>query len=150
MKNKIVTFCFCLITQIILAQTFTKRDSLQGGLSFERTCFDVLHYALDITTNPDEKFISGVNHIAFKIVENTKRIQLDLFENMKVDSIVLWDKRKMFSLNKDSSSGESLKYKRKYDAVFIDFEEELKKGEDYIIRFYYSGDRKSTRLNSSH
>src|SRR5690606_42129688 len=90
MKNKIVTFCFCLITQIILAQTFTKRDSLQGGLSFERTCFDVLHYALDITTNPDEKFISGVNHIAFKIVENTKRIQLDLFENMKVDSIVLW------------------------------------------------------------
>src|SRR5690606_41364299 len=73
------------------------------------------------------------------LVENTKRIQLDLFENMKVDSIVLWDKRKMFSLNKDSSSGESLKYKRKYDAVFIDFEEELKKGEDYIIRFYYSG-----------
>jgi aminopeptidase N len=137
--KKLLAIGLCLITQIMVSQNFTKRDSLQGGLSFERTCFDVLHYGLDITTNPDEKFISGVNHIAFKIVENTKRIQLDLFENMKVDSIVLWDKRKMFSLNKDSSSGESLKYKRKYDAVFIDFEEELKKGEDYIIRFYYSG-----------
>src|SRR5690606_17649638 len=89
MKNKIVTFCFCLITQIILAQTFTKRDSLQGGLPFERTCFDVLYYGLHITVNPEEKSIKGSNDIRFKVLENTKRIQLDLFENMKVDSIFI-------------------------------------------------------------
>ncbi len=115
--KKLLTIGLCLITQIIFSQNFTKRDSLQGGLPFERTCFDVLHYGLDITVNPDEKYISGVNHITFKIVENTKRIQLDLFENMKVDSICIVYMPFQKKLN----------YQREYDAIFIDFEEELKK-----------------------
>lgn len=134
----------CLITQSISAQNFTKRDSLQGGLPLERTCFDVLYYRLDIMVNPDEKYISGSNSISFEVVENTKRIQLDLFENMKVDS-VLWA---TVEYNDDAVLKEhflKLNYTREYDAVFIDFPKELKKGAIERLDFYYSGKPKAAK-----
>jgi len=129
-----LTFGLCLITQIVFSQHFTTRDSLQGGLPFERICFDVLYYDLNITVNPEEKHISGVNHISFRVIEDTKRIQLDLFENMKIDSIVPHD-----------SSYKPLSYKRSYDAVFIDFPKALKKGEEHTVLFYYSGKPKEAK-----
>lgn len=109
----------------ITAQKFTRRDSLQGGLRFERTCFDVLRYDLNIKINPEERTIVGYNDISFKVVENSSKIQLDLFDNMKVDSIV-WNKQK-------------LAYKRDFDAVFISFPKELKQNTSEKVRFYYSG-----------
>jgi aminopeptidase N len=107
------------------AQNFTRRDSLQGGLRLERTSFDVQRYDLNIKIDPEKKFINGYNNITFKVVENTNRIQLDLFENMNVDSIV-YNKKK-------------LSYKRDNDAVFITFPEPLKKGTEEHVKFYYSG-----------
>jgi aminopeptidase N len=107
------------------AQNFTRRDSLQGGLRFERTCFDVQRYDLNITLDPDKRYISGYNDITFKVVENTGRIQLDLFDNMTIDKIVYNNKE--------------LKYKRDNDAVFVNFPTELKKGKEEKLRFYYSG-----------
>jgi aminopeptidase N len=122
------TFLICLIIigfNQISAQNFTRKDSLQGGLRPERTSFDVLRYDLNIKINPDEKSIVGFNDIIFKIVENTNRIQLDLFDNMQIDSIIM--------------NAEKLKYKREFNAVFIDFEKELQTNSEQKIRFYYSG-----------
>ncbi|MBE98672.1 M1 family metallopeptidase [Flavobacterium coralii] len=107
------------------AQNFTRRDSLQGGLRPERTAFNVLHYTLDIKIDPDKKYISGYNEISFEVLDDTKRIQLDLFENMKVDSIIYNNKK--------------LDYKRDNDAVFINFTKELKNGNKEKLKFYYSG-----------
>ncbi len=107
------------------AQNFTRRDSLQGGLRPERTTFDVQRYDLSITLDPEKKYISGYNDITFKVVENTSKIQLDLFENMKIESIEL--------------KGKKLDYKRDNDAVFITFPKELKKGSEETLRFSYSG-----------
>ena len=70
-------------------EVFTRRDSLHGGLRTERTCFDVLRYDLSIKIDPRQKSIFGFNAITFKVIDNTNRIQLDLFENMAIDSIVL-------------------------------------------------------------
>ena len=73
---------FFLLGCIVNAQeTFTRKDSLHGGLRFERTCYNVLRYDLNIKINPEEKSILGFNEISFKVVENTKMIQLDLFDN---------------------------------------------------------------------
>src|SRR5690554_2420056 len=145
MRN-FLAFGLCIIIQMSFSQTFTKRDSLQGGLPFERTCFDVLRYDLDIMVNPDEKYISGSNTILFKVLENTKKIQLDLFENMKVDSICIVGKP-FYSHFADSTFFPSTKlnYQRKYDAVFVDFKEELKKGSEHLILFYYSGKPKEAK-----
>ncbi|QYJ67597.1 M1 family metallopeptidase [Flavobacterium litorale] len=125
MKKAFLVTLFAFITITTIAQPTTRRDTLQGGLRPERTCFDVLKYNLNITINPNKKHISGYNAIEFKIVENTDTIQLDLFENMTVDSIVL---------NK-----QHLNYKREYDAIFIRFPTILKKDSKQKLRFYYSG-----------
>jgi aminopeptidase N len=128
MKNIII---FLLFTNLLSAQltvpkdNFTRRDTLQGGLRLERTCFDVQRYDLNIKVNIEEKFIVGYNDITFKVVENTNKIQIDLFENMQVDSIVYNTKK--------------LNYKRDNLAVFIAFNESLKIGNNEKIRFYYSG-----------
>ncbi|EKT4534289.1 M1 family metallopeptidase [Flavobacterium psychrophilum] len=128
MKN---TLFFLLFPNILTAQLtvpkekFTHRDSLQGGFRAERTCFDVQRYDLNIKVNPTEKFIIGYNDITFKVVENTNKIQIDLFENMQVDSIIFNHKK--------------LNYKRDNLAVFITFNESLKTGNQEKIRFYYSG-----------
>ena len=114
-----------LAFQSISAQNFTRKDSLQGGLRPERTSYDVLRYDLNIKVNIDEKFISGYNDVSFKVISDTKKIQLDLFENMKVDSIIYNSKR--------------LDYKRDFNAVFINFTNDLKAGNSEKIRFYYSG-----------
>lgn len=137
--KKLLAFGLCLITQILFSQNFTKRDSLQGGLPFERTCFDVRSYLLDIDVDINEKYISGVNLISFTTVENTKRIQLDLFENMKVDSIVF------VKVSYPELKRIKLKYEREFDAIFVDFPDELKKREDHSILFYYSGKPKEAK-----
>lgn len=128
MKKALLISFLLLGTSALTAQTFSRRDSLQGGLRHERTSFDVQRYDLNIKIDPDKKYISGYNDITFKITDDTKRIQLDLFENMKVEKIIL--------------NGKELDYKRDNDAVFITFPNELEKGSKHKLRFSYSGNPK--------
>ncbi len=125
--NKIVFIAaFILNVGLLQAQNnFTRADSLQGSLRIERTSFDVQRYDLNITVNPSTKTISGYNAITFKALENTRSIQIDLFENMQVDSII-WN-------------GKPLNYKREFDAVFINFENDLLANSEHQLYFYYSG-----------
>ena len=111
--------------QSVSAQNFTRKDSLHGGLRPERTCFDVQRYDLNIKINPEERTIVGYNEIAFKVVANSSKIQLDLFDNMMIDSIIHNNKK--------------LDYKREFNAVFIDFPNGLTANSSEKIRFYYSG-----------
>lgn len=121
----IVIISFLFFSFVGIAQPFTRKDSLMGGFPKERLCFDVKRYEIDIRVNPEKKFISGHNAIRFEVTEATKRIQLDLFANMQVDSI-LWQTKK-------------LSYTREFNAVFIDFPEILPSGATELLTFYYSG-----------
>ncbi len=125
--KKLLALSFIITSfQLLNAQeTATRKDTLQGGLRPERTCFDVLRYDLNIKVAIEDKSIVGFNDITFKVVNNTSKIQLDLFENMQVDSIVYNSKK--------------LEYKREFAAVFIDFPEALTLGSQQSLRFYYSG-----------
>ena len=87
MKNSFLVILTLIGIQQISAQNFSRRDSLQGGLRFERTCYDVLRYDLNIKVDPVKKWIFGANEITFKVSEPTKKIQLDLFDNMIIDGI---------------------------------------------------------------
>ena len=130
MKNSFLVILTLLGIQQINAQ-FTRRDSLQGGLRIERTSYDVKRYDLNITINPEQKSIKGFNDITFEVMVPTQKIQLDLFDNMKVDSIV-WNTKK-------------LKYIRDNDAVFIDFPEKLASKSNHKLKFYYSGNPRIAR-----
>lgn len=126
MKRLFPLFLIISSFQFISAQEIsTRKDTLQGGLRVERTCFDVLRYDLNIKINPNDKSIVGYNDITFKVISTSSKIQLDLFENMQVDSIVFNSKK--------------LNYKREFGAVFIDFPAVLTEKSEQILRFYYSG-----------
>lgn len=99
-------------------------DSLRGSLRPERA-YDVQKYHLDLKVEPDKKYLSGSNRISFIPEQALSRIQIDLFDNMQVDSIV--------------HKGKVLPFERKHHAVFIDLVKTLKANQLDSITFYYSG-----------
>jgi aminopeptidase N len=130
MKNIIFTllfiFGFSIHAQLLTNKSeFTRADTLRGSLRPERSAFDMLKYDLHLKINTQQKFISGYNAIDFKVLNHQKIMQLDLFENMKVDSIVF--------------QSEKLEYQREYNAVFINLGKELSSGETHQLQFYYHG-----------
>ncbi len=126
----LIILYLCANSPIVIAQSFwenyefSERDSLRGQLSLERTCYDVLHYDLNIEIIPEQKYIKGSNEISFLWAENSNLMQIDLFENMEIDSIIFNEK--------------NLPFYRKYDAIFIELPI-LNIGEEYKIITYYQG-----------
>src|SRR5215510_2195687 len=105
-------------------------DILRGEYGPWRANNDLLSYDLDIRVDPEKKFISGKNTIRFKMLKGDTRIQLDLFDNLNVDKILL--------------GSTELKYTRELGAVFVDFPAPLKKNSVQSIEFHYSGFPKET------
>ncbi|MCM8568145.1 M1 family metallopeptidase [Gramella jeungdoensis] len=132
MKNiflSLATFLIAIATnaQIVGSNhtNYTEADTLRGSLRPERTNFDVHKYHLKLRIEPERKFISGSNTITFKVKDDLPVMQIDLFENMEIDSIM--------------HHGEKLSYERKFNAVFIEFQEVLKKDTQDSIQFFYHG-----------
>ena len=50
---------FCL-TAFAQEHQFTHQDTLKGSITPERAWWDVSHYDLKVTVDPDNKFISGI------------------------------------------------------------------------------------------
>lgn len=125
--KKLLFITILLGFQSLFAQeTFTRKDSLRGGLQYGKGNYDVLRYDLNIKVNIDERSISGYNDITFKATVNkTKKIQIDLFENMVIDSIIL---------NK-----QHIPFTREYNAVFLNFPQFLVQNIQVKLRVYYSG-----------
>ncbi|MGS2763244.1 M1 family metallopeptidase [Sinomicrobium sp. M5D2P9] len=105
-------------------ENYTRGDTLRGSLRTERN-FDVREYHLNIKVDPVKKYLSGYNRIVFVPQQKLTSIQIDLFENMKVDSIVY--------------HGKQLSYRREYNAVFIKNKEGFRKNKKDSLTFYYSG-----------
>jgi aminopeptidase N len=104
---------------------FERADTLRGNYGRFRQNNDILTYDLDIKVDVAEKFVAGTNSIRFAMTADGSRIQLDLFENMVIDSIIF--------------RGAELSHTREFNAVFVDFPETLRQGETYSIDFHYSG-----------
>jgi len=104
---------------------FTHADSLQGRLTPLRTCYDVLFYDLDITVLPETKSIRGSNMIRFRCVQDFDRLQVDLHENLKIDSILY--------------HGRELSYTRDCNAVFVTFPESVRHGSMDSLTIVYGG-----------
>lgn len=105
--------------------TPSRASVLRGEYGRFRANNDLLHYALDVRIDPDKKLVTGRNAIRFRMLEDDRRIQIDLYANLNVDKILL--------------GKTPLHYERELNAVFIDFPETLRKGREYAIDFHYSG-----------
>tara|TARA_B110000908_G_C10250817_1_gene451929 strand:+ start:831 stop:2498 length:1668 start_codon:yes stop_codon:yes gene_type:complete len=106
-------------------QKFTKADTLRGALRPERTCFDVNYYELNIDLAIEPRAISGSNKMFFTTIENFRTLQIDLFENMQIDRIIF--------------KGKELSFHREFNAVFVEFREELLVGSQEMIEIFYNG-----------
>lgn len=104
--------------------TFTEADTLRGMLRPERTCYDVTFYELDIDIDPETRWIEGYVDIHYRSMEDFERLQIDLYDNMKIEKIEF--------------EGKTLPYRRKYNAVFIDFPRQ-KAGSVGEFRVHYQG-----------
>jgi aminopeptidase N len=112
---------------------YSKEDFLRGSLSPERVCFDVKYYHLNLKIDPKKHFIQGFNDIHFQVQKPTQKIQIDLFDNLKIEKIT-WN-------------GQELSYERYKDFVFINFPQNLQPADTLQkISFYYSGKPRANLL----
>jgi aminopeptidase N len=111
--------------QEILASKYTRADSLRGGLSPLREAIDVQHYDLNLKFDIDNRTISGYNEIEFKGVLFTDRFQLDLFEELNIESVIY--------------NNALLPFEREGRAFYITMPEQMQKGKKYVVRINYSG-----------
>ncbi|MDH4069955.1 MAG: M1 family metallopeptidase [Ignavibacteria bacterium] len=105
---------------------FTRADSLRGGLSKYRTCYDVLYYHLDVRVDPEAKRVDGSNLIRYRVTEPFRRMQLDLFPSMIISDI-------------RTERGEQVRYVREEGAVFLDMPSENLAGETGVVIVRYGG-----------
>ena len=109
-----------------ICQEFSLSDSLRGSLSSYRSCYDVYYYDLNVTIDDKNKeLINSYNDFYITSLEDFDNIQIDLFNNLEINSIVFNETK--------------LNFKRKFNAVFIDFSEIIKKGENVKFRVNYEG-----------
>jgi len=103
----------------------TKDDLLRGAYGPFRANNDLLFYHLNIRVDPEAKSIGGTNLVRFRMLQDGKRIQLDLTPQLAVDSIKL--------------NGQTLQYTREERTVWVAFPRTLRKGHVYEVVFAYSG-----------
>jgi aminopeptidase N len=119
----LLVLCFFIVFQGIQAQqSFSRKDSLRGSLRAERN-YNVSFYDLNIQLDIQDQSLTGMVEIYFQANQDLSEIQIDLFDNMKI--------------NKITTGGKELKYKREFNAVFVSGS--FKKNEQYILKVNYEG-----------
>ena len=88
-----------IIPQIIFSQNFTRQDTLRGSITPERAWWDLTYYHLDISVDPENKFIKGSNTIQYKVLDSKDEMQIDLQKPLKITKILQNNKELTFRLD---------------------------------------------------
>ena len=130
--NKIISmkdllFLFVFVTTFISAQNFSKQDTLKGSDTQFRNFWDVKKYELSVEPNFEKKSVSGTNKITFSIINNVSNptFQIDLQQPMEYK--ILDSDLKISSEKRDG------------DFIFIQTNQNFKKGETHFLTIQYSG-----------
>ncbi|BDB53293.1 M1 family metallopeptidase [Flavobacterium ammonificans] len=124
-KKTIYLFLIVLFTNTILAQKFTRQDSLRGSITKERSWWDLKKYHLDIKVNPADSTIVGSNTIDYQVVDKFNIMQIDLQEPMQITKIV--------------QDGINLKYQREGNVYYAYLAANQNRGENKQITVFYGG-----------
>ena len=109
-----------------VSQEFTYSDSLRGNLSEFRSCYDVFYYDLNVTVDDyQQKLINSSNTIHATAISSFQKIQIDLFESLKIHSIEFEEK--------------ILEFERIHNAVFVNFPRVINVNEKINFKVMYSG-----------
>lgn len=124
-KKTIYPFLIFLIANTILAQKFTKQDSLRGSITKERVWWDLKKYHLDIKVNPSDSTITGSNTIDYQVVEKYNIMQIDLQEPMQITKVI--------------QDGNSLKFEREGNVYHLYLVANQNQGDKKQVTVFYSG-----------
>jgi aminopeptidase N len=118
--------CFCQANgQHNEARAYTRQDSLRGSVTPERAWWDVLHYRLDVSVDPQKRALNGTITIRYKVLEGHNILQIDLQDPLTMDKV--------------TQDGKSLAVKNEGSAHFVQVAKEQKVGEVYEVSITYSG-----------
>ena len=87
MNRLLISFFLILFPLLIFSQNFTRQDSLRGSITPQRAWWDLTYYHLDISVDPDNRFIEGSNTVQYKVLEANDEMQIDLQEPLKITKI---------------------------------------------------------------
>ncbi len=104
---------------------------LRGSITPERQWWDLLHYHLSVQIFPEQKKISGSNEITFRVLENGRKMQIDLQQPLEISSI--------------THGKTELNFRRVGNVYWIEFAQDLVKGEQHKILIEYSGKPKTAK-----
>lgn len=114
---------------------FSEKTILLGNLNTKyRNCFDANFYQIDLLVDEKNKYLRGKVEMIATATKDFDTLQIDLYENMRVNNIgattlASWHERnpRLISVN----------YKRKHGAIFIAFKQ--KAGELFKVVIDYEG-----------
>ncbi len=133
MKKNIFLYLFLLCSFPLLSQstTFTLQDTLRGSVTPERDWWDLLFYDLEVTVDPDRKYIEGSNRIRYRVLDGKQVMQVDLQPPLEIREI--------------SQKGKVLEFKTIGNAHFINLAEKQKPGETGEIVISFAGHPKEAK-----
>lgn len=105
--------------------SFTRLDSLKGSITPERAWWDLQHYHLQVEVDPNTQTIAGQNTVQYKVVADSKRLQIDLQAPM--------------ILQKAVQNGQKLAFEREGSAHFITLNSPQTIGELHEITLHFAG-----------
>lgn len=113
---------------------FSESLKLHGSLNKYRTCFDVTFYELNVTLDEKKKYLKGKVEIQAIALSDFDTLQIDLYENMKVNNIGF---ASLNSVQEKGSKFISASYVRKHGAIFVALKQRT--GEIFKLSVEYEG-----------
>ncbi|MDX1315882.1 MAG: M1 family peptidase, partial [Eudoraea sp.] len=124
-KLSIILAIFAISLAAAQEPVFTEQDTLRGSITPERAWWDLTYYHLDVSVDPERKFISGSNTIQYKVLEAHNRLQVDLQPPLKIDKI--------------TQDGKALKWESRGNAHFVLLDQPQPENSIQELKVYYSG-----------
>ena len=106
----------------------TRQDTLRGSITPERSWWDLNYYHLDISVNPEKKYIEGSNLVYYTVLNSNNILQIDLQEPLE--------------LLKAKQEGEELEIYKEGNAYFITLKKDQIVGSLEKIKLFYKGNPK--------
>ena len=127
-KKYSILLILLLSSLISVSQNFTRQDTLRGSITPQRAWWDLTYYHLDISVDPEKKYLKGSNTVQYKVLETSNEMQIDLQKPLKITRIV--------QDNKD------LDYRLDGYSYFIKLKKNQKKGQLKSLKIFYEGSPK--------
>jgi len=127
-KKYSILLILLLSSLISVSQNFTRQDTLRGSITPQRAWWDLTYYHLDISVDPEKKYLKGSNTVQYKVLDTSDEMQIDLQKPLKITRIV--------QDNKD------LDYRLDGYSYFIKLKKNQKKGQIKSLKIFYEGSPK--------